>query len=53
MAFAEKLVGKFGISSSGRVPASPGVKLEEFEVDEPESIWPFCEVVRGLMWLSN
>ena len=52
-AFAEKLVEKFGVTRSSRVPASPSVKLEEFDESEPEGQWPYRELVGGLMWLSN
>lgn len=35
-ALVEKLVGKFGMTRRSKVPAPSGVKLEEYEVDEPE-----------------
>lgn len=46
-------MGKFGITRSCKIPASPGRKLEEGEVDELEGSWPFRKVGGGLMWLSN
>lgn len=53
--FAEKLlkVGEFGIPRSCGVPASPGVKLEEYRIDKPEENWPFREAVMGLVSPSN
>lgn len=48
-----KLIGKFGITRSSRVPASPGVKLEKFDADEVEGDWHIRDLVRGLMWSSN
>ena len=52
-AFTDKIVEKFGIVSNQAIPAVVGLRLEEFENDEPEGGWPFREVVGSLMWLAN
>ena len=52
-AFTERLVEKYGHGSSTTIPASLGIKLEDFDPTEPEGDWPFREVVGSLMWLAN
>ena len=49
--FAEELVKKFPVTSVQSVPLRVGVKLEEFDDEETESL-PFRERVGGLMWLA-
>ena len=52
-AFTEKTALKFGVSSGRRNPLEKGLKLEEFDVTEPEGDWPFRELVGCSMWLAN
>ena len=52
-AFTDKIVEKFGIVSNQAIPAVVGLRLEEFENDEPEGGWPFREVVGSLMCFAN
>ena len=52
-AFAENTALKFGVSSGRRNPLAKGLQLGEFGEAEPESDWPFRELVGCLMWLSN
>ena len=49
--FAEELVKKFRVTSVQSVLLKVVVKLEEFDEDE-ETVWPFRELVGGLMWLA-
>ena len=48
--FAEELVKKFLVTSVQSVPLRVGVKLEEFDDEETESL-PFRELVGGFIWL--
>ena len=50
--FAEELVKKFRVTSVQSVPLKIGVKLEDFDEDEETEIWPFRELVGGLMCLA-
>ena len=52
-AFAESTGAKFGVCSGRITPLPTGLKLEEFDSNEPESDWPFRELMGCLMWLAN
>ena len=52
-AFAENTAARFDISSGRNTPLSTGLKLEEFDKNEPVGDWPFRELVGCLMWLAN
>ena len=43
---------KFRVTSVQSVPLKIGVKLVDFDEDEETEIWPFRELVGGLMWLA-
>lgn len=42
---------ELGITHSSRVPASSGVKLENYEIGESSNYWLFREVAGGSIWL--
>ena len=48
-AFAENTAARFDVSSGRNTPLSTGLKLEEFNENEPVGDCPF----RKLMWLAN
>ena len=52
-AFAENTAASFDVSSGRNTPLSTGLKLEEFNENEPVGDWPFRELVGCLMWLAN
>ena len=52
-AVAESVVAKFGVTSNRDTPMSMGLKLEEFDPDEPNVTEPFRSIVGHLMWLAN
>ena len=52
-AFAENTAARFDVSSGRNTPLSTGLKLEEFNENEPVGDWPFRELVGCLMWLAN
>ena len=52
-AFAENTAARFDVSSGRNTPLSTGLKLEEFNENEPVGNWPFRELVGCLMWLAN
>ena len=52
-AFAENTAARFGVNSGRNNPLSTGLKLEEFDENEPVGDWPFHELVGCLMWLAN
>lgn len=52
-AVAENIVAKFGVTSNRDTPMSVGLKLEEFDPDEPNVKEPFRSIVGHLMWLAN
>lgn len=35
------------------IPSSPGVKLDEFDPEEPQGVWALREVSRSLMWFAS
>ena len=43
---------RFDVSSGRNTPLSAGLKLEEFDKNEPAGGWSFRGLV-GLMWLAN
>ena len=52
-AFAENTAARFNVNSGRNTPLSTGLKLEEFDENEPVGDWPFRELVGCLMWLAN
>ena len=52
-AFAENTAAKFSVCSGRRTQLPIGLKLEEFDLNEPEGDWPFHELVGCLMWRAN
>ena len=52
-AVAEKIVAKFGVMQNKETPMVVGLKLEQFDADEPDVEEPFRSLVRHLMWLAN
>ena len=52
-AVAENIVAKFGVTSNRDTPMSVGLKLEDFDPDEPNVTEPFRSLVVHLMWLAN
>ena len=52
-AVAEKIVAKFGVTQNKETPMVIGLKLEQFDADEPDVEEPFRSLVGHLMWLAN
>ena len=52
-AIAEKIVAKFGVTQNKETPMVVGLKLEQFDADEPDVEEPFRSFVGHLMWLAN
>ena len=52
-AVAESVVAKFGVTSNRDTPMSVGLKLEDFDPDEPNVKEPFRSLVGHLMWVAN
>ena len=52
-AVAERLVAKFGVTETKDIPMLVGLKLDEFDRDEPDVLHPFRSLVGSLMWLAN
>ena len=52
-AFAEKIVAKFGVTQNKETPMVVGLKLEQFDADEPDVEEPFRSLVGHFMWLAN
>ena len=52
-AFTESTAARFDVSSGRNTPVSTGLKLEEFDENKAVDDWPFCELVRCLMWLAK
>ena len=52
-AVAEKIVAKFGFTQNKETPMVVGLKVEQFDADEPDVGGPFRSVVGHLMWLAN
>ena len=52
-AVAEKIVTKFGVTQNKETPMVVGLKLEQFDADEPDVEEPFPSLVGHLMWLAN
>ena len=52
-AVAEKIVAKFGVTQNEETPMVVGLKLEQFDADEPDVEEPFRSLVDHLMWLAN
>ena len=52
-AVAEKMVAKFGVTQNKETPMVVGLKLEQFDADEPDVEEPFRSLVGHLMWLAN
>ena len=52
-AVAEKIVAKFGVTQNKETPMAVGLKLEQFDADEPDVEQPFRSLVGHLMWLAN
>ena len=52
-AVAEKIVAKFGVTQNKKTPMVVGIKLEQFDADEPVVEEPFRSLVRHLMRLAN
>ena len=51
--FAENTAARFDASSGRNTPLSTGLKLEEFDENEPVGDWPFRELLGCLLWLAN
>ena len=52
-AVAEKIVAKCGVTQNKETPMVVGLKLEQFDADEPDMEELFRSLVGHLMWLSN
>ena len=52
-AVAEKIVAKFGVTQNKETPMVVGLKLEQFNADEPDVEEPFRTLVGHFMWLAN
>ena len=52
-AVAEKIVANFGVTQNKETPMVVGLKLEQFDADEPDVEEPFRSLVGPLMWLAN
>ena len=52
-AVAEKIVAKFGVTQNKETPMVVGLKLEQFDADEPDVEEPFRSLVGHLMWLAS
>ena len=52
-AVAEKIVVKFGVTQNRETPMVVGLKLEQFDADEPDVEESFRSLVGHLMWLVN
>ena len=50
-AVADKTIAKFGVTQNK--PMVVGLKLEQFDADEPDVEEPFRSLVGHLMWLGN
>ena len=50
---AETIVAKFGVTQNKETPMVVGLKLEQFNADEPDVEEPFRSLVGHLMWLAN
>lgn len=50
---AEQMVAKFGVTTNKETPMVVGLKLEQFDSDEPDVEEPFRSLVGHLMWLAN
>ena len=51
--FAETTAPRFDVNSSRMTLLTAGLRLEEFDVTEPDGDGPFRELVGCLMWLAN
>ena len=51
-AVAEKIVAKVGVTQNKKTPMAVGLKLEQFDADEPDMEEPFRSLVGHLMWLA-
>ena len=52
-AVAEKIVAKFGVTQNKETPMVVGLKLEQFDTNEPDVEEPFRSLVGLLTWLAN
>ena len=52
-AVTEKIVAKFGVTQNKETPMVVGLRLEQFNADEPDVEEPFRSLVGHLMWLAN
>ena len=52
-AVAEKIVAKFGVTQNKETPMVFGLKLEQFDADEPDVEELFRPLVGHLVWLAN
>lgn len=53
-AVAERIVVKFGVTQKNKnTPMVVGLKLDEFDPNEPDVTEPFRSLVGHLMWLAN
>ena len=52
-AVAEKIVAKFGVTQNKEKPMVVGLKLKQFDADEPDVEEPFQSLVGHLMGLAN
>ena len=50
---ADSLVKKSGVVDAKSIPLPVGIKLEEFNQDEPVGTWPLRESIGSLMWLPT
>ena len=52
-AVADKIVAKFGVTQNKGTPMVVGLKLDQFDADEPDVEEPFRSLVGHLMLLAN
>ena len=52
-AVAEMIVAEFGVTQNEETPMIVGLKVEQFDADEPDVEEPFRSLVGHLMWLAN
>ena len=50
---AENIVEKFGVTRTKEIPMVVGLRLDDFDLTEPDVDEPFRSLVGHLMWLAN
>ena len=51
--FIDKTVLQFDTTAGMNTLLPTDVLLEKFDENKPDGVWPFRELVRGLVWLAN